>query len=284
MIIAKLKRRIFSGPGGRGLTATEVLLALALGVFVLGMTVTFFVRQNSLLRNENDQTLVRAKARYAIKLIAREIRMAGYGLPPGQAVSGYAESVGQPITATGPLDSLPGSAAAIGFRINRENVRTFLDFSSTAMISGTVLPVVDGSGFKSGDRIAIYNPGNKDTWDETLPTVASASTGSLTLQAALVHSYPSDPAARAIQVAKFSEVEIRIDNNGNIVKSVDGADSILISGAALGPDPGLYFDFHAAPSPRLVDRIGIRLKVMDPENSGAAIDIKTDVRLRNASS
>jgi hypothetical protein len=152
------------------------------------------------------------------------------------------------------------------------------------MISGSILPVVDGSGFKTGDNVAIYNPGDNTTWDEALSTVTSASAGSLTLQTALNHSYPSDPASRVIQVAKFNTVEIGIDNQGHITKAVDGVPTILIDGAVLGPDLGLEFDFHGAASALLVELVGIHLSVADPDNPGASIDIKTDVRLRNASS
>ena len=284
MIPGLLKKTVRPVLSRRGLTMPEVLLALAIGVFVLGLTISIFTRQNSLLKNENDQTLVRAKARHAIKLIAREIRMAGYGLAPGQAISGYAETAGSALIPTGPLDALPDAAAALGFRINRENVRTFLDYSSTSMVSGSILPVIDGSAFRSGDRIAIYNPGDDATWDEALPTVDTASAGSLTLQSALIHNYPRDPATRAIQVAKFSDYEIRLDAAGRIIKTVDGQASVLIDGAALGAIEGLRFDFHGAASPRLVELIGIHLHVVDPENPGASIEIKTDIRLRNAAS
>jgi len=270
--------------GGRGLTALEAVIALALGVFVLGAVVSFFTRESGVLKDENDQTLVRAKARHAIKLIAREVRMAGYGLAPGQAIFGFAETAGAALTNITPSDPLPAQAAAIGFRINRENVRTFFDYSSTTMISGSILPVVDGSGFKSGDNVAIYNPSDNTTWDEALTTVTSASAGSLTLQTALNHSYPSDPTSRVIQVAKYNNVEIGIDNQGHITKVVDGTPSVLIDGATLGPDLGLAFDFHGSASARMVELVGIHLSVADPDNPGASIDIKTDVRLRNATS
>jgi len=284
MIPARLKKAARPALSRHGLAVPEVMLALAIGLFALGLTVSIFTRQSSLLKNENDQTLVRAKARHAIKLIAREVRMAGYGLAPGQALSGYAESTGASLTSIGPLDALPDEAVALGFRINRENVRTFFDYSSTSVISGATLPVIDGSGFKSGDRIAIYHPGDDTKWDEALPTVASASADSLTLDSALIHAYPQDPAARAIQVAKFSDYEIRLDAAGRIIKTVDGQPSTLIDGAALGAIEGLRFDFHGAASPRLVELIGIHLRIVDPENPGASMEVKTDVRLRNAGS
>jgi prepilin-type N-terminal cleavage/methylation domain-containing protein len=65
-----------------GFSLIELMVASIIGLVALGGAIMVFTTQNNALKDENDGTKVRAKGRLAIKILAKEIRMAGYGLPP----------------------------------------------------------------------------------------------------------------------------------------------------------------------------------------------------------
>ncbi len=66
-----------------GFTLVEMMIASVIALIVIGGSIYVFTTQQSLLKDQNDNTKVRAKGRLAIKILAREVRMAGFGVPPG---------------------------------------------------------------------------------------------------------------------------------------------------------------------------------------------------------
>ena len=68
----------------QGLTLIELLIAMAMSVVVLGTTIFTYTKQEKVLRTESDKTYLRGLGRLAMEELAREIRQAGYGFPPGQ--------------------------------------------------------------------------------------------------------------------------------------------------------------------------------------------------------
>ena len=268
----------------RGFSLLELMFAMAIGLTVLAATIGVFVRQSEIVRDENDGTKIRAKGRQAIHILAREVRMAGYGLPPTQAIAGYAQASEPTMTEVLPDDLLPPTVNSIRFRINLENVRTFLDLSASGVSSASsTISVIDSSLFSSGDRIALFSPDDQTTWDENLLTIDSVSGNDISFAPVLIHTYNPDHIPGSVQVAKFIDYEIRLDeDNRQIVKSAAGLQTNLVNEVALATDNGLLFDFNGAETPAEVERIGIQLNLVDGNNPDAIIEFKTDVAIRNS--
>jgi prepilin-type N-terminal cleavage/methylation domain-containing protein len=269
-----------------GFTLIELLVAMVIAIVVLGVTISYFTKQQSLIQDENDGTKVRAKGRHAIKMIAREVRMAGYGLPPNEAISGYAVGPGAmvDIDSEDVVSPLPATANSLRFRLNLDNVRTSM-VSTGGDISGTSIPVYNGSGFQGNDAIVIYNPVD-DVREYT--TVTGSSAGAINVSG-LTETYSFGEYARHVMINKFNEYTIQLDGvNRRIVRVTDGGALVpLVNNVDLAAQDGLVFNFlektgDPAEFLATLDRIEIILNMIDPNNPNASIEFKTEVQIRNS--
>lgn len=176
----------------RGYTLVELLIAGAMGALMLGVVVSIFVKEDQVIQKETEETNIRAKGRHLLKVIAKEIRMAGFGLPPDVGVTD--------ISAT---DS-------ITFRSNLDDVRTTTPPGSVGTNAvaqnDTSITVVNGSGFSNGDSIVIYDPGFRDFELNTISGSPSAT--SLPLGTAVASTYTYATNSRLVTVNKFNTVII----------------------------------------------------------------------------
>ncbi len=246
----------------RGLTMSELIIGAFIGVIVLGVTVIIFTNQQKVLQDENDKTHIRAKGRHAVKQIAKEVRMAGFGLPATEG-----------ITAMG--------TNSISFRSNLDGVRTTTPPCSgcagtVAASSGDAnIIVVDGSGFSGGDKVVFHDPGFDKS--ET-NTVSGSAAFSIALTSGLTNDYVYGANTNLVTINKYNDITIALSGT-DITKTVDGVTSTLISDVAA--TNGLEFDFYGASTTTAVRKVGITVNLEDPDNSKAVIDFKTDVILRN---
>ena len=255
----------------RGASILELIIASGIGLIALAITISVFIQQQSLLKDENDGTKVRAKGRQAIKILAREIRMAGYGLPPGEAMTDIA------------------TANSISFRTNLTNDRreasTWIDQSGTGIAdTDTSLTVVDGTDFLNGDKIVVYQTG----WFRSKFFTANGNGTSTTIN--LADSGGSSTAfgspgytfgtkANLITVNKYDNWTIALVGD-EIQKTIDGANTTVLINELRTTSSGLQFDYVGILE-ATTSKIGITLNLLDPKNYDAAIEFKTDVTLRN---
>ena len=253
-----------------GLGLIELMIAAVIMLFVLAGTMKVFTYQQSIISDENAKAKVRAKGRYAIKLIAREVRMAGFGLPPFRA-----------ITNSNPL---PATVNTLSFRTNLQGAGTMVDSSSGPTDEGdTSISIVPGVAFSDGDRVVIYDPNDPEGDAFDLVTVegnVSASATSMDFSPALTNEYPLLATAQAIPINKYNHYTIFQDGD-QIKKNVDGVTVPIVNELELSSG-GLIFDFNGATDTAEVDIIGITLNMLDPNNPDASIAFHTDVTLRNS--
>ncbi len=266
----------------RGMSIVELTVAGAIGLIVLGGAVMVFTGQNDLLKDENDGTKVRAKGRQAIKILAKEIRMAGYGLPPASV--------------TQEDFVVDKSTNKIGFRTNKaadgSEARTYT--TAAISVNATSIAVDNGLGFNDGDKIMIYQTGYFRA-KECLVNGA----GTATQIGIVTCSVPPDTTttttfgadafdyavnANLILVSRFNTWEIELVGD-QIEKTIDGGNTtILINDLVPGPT-GLEFDYvnfnFEGAGQTSTSKIGITLNLLDPDNLDASIEFKTDVTLRN---
>lgn len=241
------------------MTLVEIMFAAAIGLIILGVAISVFVNQQSLLKNQNDNANIRAKGRLAIKILAKQIRMAGYGLPPNLGIQS------------------PLSTNSISFQSNLYDVTTALDPTGTGILStDTSLDVVDSSSFTFGDNIVIYHP---DFNIVNINSVQSIATGLINLSSAVGEAYTFGVNTKLITVNKYNDITIALSGT-KIQKTIDGKTVMLIND--VDASTGLVFDFSGATQPSMVRKIGITINLVDPNNTHAVIEFKTDVSLRNS--
>lgn len=62
----------------RGFTLVEILIALAIGLFMAGVVATLYVNMRNSFRYQEDFARLQESGRFALEAISRDIRMAGY--------------------------------------------------------------------------------------------------------------------------------------------------------------------------------------------------------------
>lgn len=61
-----------------GLTMIEILIALVLGVMLLGGTISMFIANKRIYNEQENMSRLQENARFALEILMRDIRMAGY--------------------------------------------------------------------------------------------------------------------------------------------------------------------------------------------------------------
>lgn len=253
-----------------GTSLVELMVAAVIAVIVLGGSIYVFTTQQSILKDQNDSTKVRAKGRLAIKLLAREIRMAGFGIPPGLGLTNIS------------------TANSISYRSNLdEKASTFLDSSGTGITPSDpkVLAVTGGNFFATDDEIIIYNPAYNDS---DFVTVTSASSNSIGFSGTLNNSYNFGDNAMVVYVNKYKEITIALTGNRITKQWGDDGDMgqvvTIINDIAASGLEFKYYNFIGVETTSLSDiqKIGITLNMLDPDNADAVIQFQTDVDIRNA--
>ena len=246
----------------RGIGLVEYMVGAVIAIMIIGVSIVVFTQQQTLLKNQNDSSNIRAKGRQAIKSLAKEIRMAGYGLPPNQGIQ----------------DTL--STTAITFRSNLDDVNTTLTPPPTgtgALINDSSLDVLSSAGFSNNDNIVIYQPDFNVT---ELNSVSGIGSGSISLGSLLDNDFEFGLNAKLILVNKYNTVVIEYTGT-QITKTIDGGTPIILVGDVASTN-GLAFDFNGAATAAAVDLIGITLNLVDVDNTDAVIEFKTDLSIRNS--
>lgn len=247
----------------KGYTFVEILIAMVIGVVVLGVVVSIFVQEDKVIQRESEETNIRAKGRHLLKVLAKEIRMAGFGLPPDVGVTD--------ISAT---DS-------VTYLVNLEDVRTSTppgSVGTNAVSSGdNSITVVDGTGFSNGDNVVIYDPSFRDY--ELNSVNGNPTATSIPLGTAVASTYTYSTNSRLVTVNKYNTVIVFQDGT-TVKKSIDGTISTIISDSSISE---LTFNYDSGTAAG-VDKIGITLTMVDPEDSSSGvIEFNSDVSLRNSS-
>ena len=105
-------RKLPNNPMG-GLTLVELLVAITLGAIILGGAVTLFVNNRDTYNTTNELSRLQETARYALDMMVKDIRMAGYF---GCADRGDTVTLNVPVVDPGELWDFnmdPGAGAII---------------------------------------------------------------------------------------------------------------------------------------------------------------------------
>ncbi len=241
---------------------TELLVSAVIGVLVLGVAVYVFSKQSDVMDKENTSTNLRAKGRHAIKLLTKEIKEIGFGLPSKTG-----------LVAPDPV----ANSSSITYRVNLDDVRastppTASDGGSENDTSLTV--VADGTTFSDGDKVIIYNPSYGDSELNTVDGTPSAT--SIPLGTGLASDYSYGANSKLVTINKYNDIVLDL-NGGNIRKTVDGGTSIPI----ISDVTALTFDFYGETQTTQVNAIGLTITMTDSDDTTITQDFSTDITLRN---
>jgi len=252
-----------------GLTLIETLMATAIGVLVLAAGYKIFTAQQDTLISMNQKNVIRADGRLAVETLARELRQVGFALPPSIKIIS--------------LDQKSLEYRAGG------DLQTSIPYEPSLTIAAnngdTSLNVVNAAGFSDLLNICIYDPA-KGVFELTsidgTPDVASEP-NILPLVEPLRNDYRFGVNSKFIRVSQYNNITIEQDGT-NINKVTNGDSSILLRN--VDPENGLnfeYFDESGNPTSDVlnVSKVAVTIRLVDPDNTSASIEFKTDVALRN---
>ncbi|MBI5611491.1 MAG: hypothetical protein HY942_00265, partial [Gammaproteobacteria bacterium] len=155
------RRRMPAGAGGYSLV--ELMVALAIGLFILGAVVSLFVTSKSSYRAQEGVDALQENGRYAIRALADDVRLAGFvGItydPIKVSPQKYtATAVGSACTATA------ADWVNFGQPIYGLNASTLSGAGSDARNAGAkVTGCVSSSEYKTGTDILVLRHANNQT-------------------------------------------------------------------------------------------------------------------------
>lgn len=240
-----------------GFTLIELLIVMFISTLLLTATISIFVKQERLMRDETTKTNLRALGRIAMAEMAKELRRAGFGFPGGEG-----------ITAMG--------ANSITIQGNIDEVLTTIAEDIT---SGNNVDVFDDSGFEDDDDIVISDP-SPGGLSETL-VIDDVGGGNIGATTNFVNNYLMED---GVLISQYHTLTYFYDSGNNrITRQEDGGGVVPVIGK-VDSLVFTYFDEDGNVTAVLSDvrRIGIQLTMNDTDgNSTITVVFNTDVNLRN---
>ena len=129
----------------KGFTIIELLIAMVIGIVLLGVAIYTYSKQEKLLREETRSLQTRDYARLAMDRVISNLLLAGYGFPPGDSAAGR--------PARGILNA---DATTITYVANTENKSAYANDDSS-IPSNDGLVVADASPFAINDNIVFFD-------------------------------------------------------------------------------------------------------------------------------
>lgn len=207
-----------SGPGPlsrlrrqRGMTIVELMIAMTIGLVVLGAVSTLFINVRQTFRSAESMSRIQENARYAIEMMARDIRMAGF------IGCGNLESITVNTIASAPVEELlfenslrgqdapDGTIAGIAL-VGADTITIKHGIDSDVHLAGNLKPEdtdvqIAGNpyGFAAGDVLMVSNCTNADVFRAT--TVSGSGTTTITHTGSRTGVYGED--AVVMRLAQF---------------------------------------------------------------------------------
>ena len=220
-----MKLLLIPSRGQAGFGLVELMIAMTLGLVLLGGIGYVFIGSRGAFRTTDNLSRVQENARYALDVMSRDIRMAGYvgcGNIASMTVNTIASALAPPMTAA---NALIGDNNGANFDLAHPSMRAAGDvlsimgaFGNGANLTGNLIPstanvLINGNadGFKQDDVLVVSDCTNADVFKVTNTPVSS---GTVTLMHAgnRVGTYGSD--AFVMRVDQYSYF-IGVNTAGN---------------------------------------------------------------------
>ena len=164
-----------------GFGLIEIMIAMTLGLVLLGGIGYVYIGSSGAFRTTDNLSRIQENARYALEIMSRDIRMAGY-IGCGNIASMTVKTIANP-----PVPAMSVNNALIGYdngsgwtnpsavpRVAGDVLSIMAAFGSGASLTGNLAPQnaniqVNGNpnGFKQGDVLAVTDCANADVFKVT---------------------------------------------------------------------------------------------------------------------
>jgi len=213
-----------------GFTLIEMLLAMSLGIVVMGVAIFTYNKQSTVLRIGNQETQTRGMARLAMDALVKNIQTAGSGMPPGDSKinDGANPPIYNPRNAQGISKA---SSTAMTLLANTDNINTFIINDPTASTDTFKVPPKSANTgdpettFAADDQVVIFDVSSPATTVRRIvKAVGSPSTKfDAMVFTANVNSDIITPIASSapFMVSKYHEITITFDSVAQTITLVD---------------------------------------------------------------
>lgn len=162
-----------------GMTIVELMIAMTIGLVILGAVSTLFINVQLSVRNADSMSRIQENARFAIELMARDIRMAGY-IGCGNLGSGTINTIANaPVPQLNASNAIRGQDAPSGTiagiaLVGGDTVTVMRGTGSDVHLVGNLLPDnaniqinSNPDGFAKDDVLMVTNCSNTDVFRVT---------------------------------------------------------------------------------------------------------------------
>ncbi len=271
----------------KGFTLIEMLVSMVIGIALLGTSIYSYTKQDSLLRDENSNVQLRDFARLAMDELVPDIRMAGYGFPPGDS------TVPRAAQALAVAD-----ATTFTYMANTDNISINSNADGIATTDNWVMcdnPAA--AGFAAGDNAVFFTASSPNEWNSY--TVDGVFATSIDWAVGEANGFLIETGTNGIPVivSKYHTISINYNAGTQLITVTDdngtavGGDDTTITVANNVSDLTFsYFDTDGNPLTALplsaadmgeVRRIQISVTVVDPVEASMTATLSTQTYLRN---
>jgi len=269
----------------KGFTLIELLIAMAISTLLLGAAMYTYTKQDQVLRDENKNLKLRDYARFAITELGENLRMAGFGFPPGDSAAG------RPAQGVSNAD-----ATTITFMANTENITTYAASDNDDPTSNAV-QVLDVSPFSVDDNVVFFNAEDPD--DGRFGLLTSVIPGPKLIGFGSQNGFTFEPIddGVAVMVNQYHTLTYTYNSVNQIITLTDdngtgnvGDDTTVTVASQVSSLTFSYFDADGAALTTLplnatdlgnVRRVQIMIIVVDDIDPDATATLITDVTMRN---
>lgn len=269
----------------KGFTLIELLIAMAISTLLLGAAMYTYTKQDQVLRDENKNLKLRDYARFAITELGENLRMAGFGFPPGDSAAG------RPAQGVSNAD-----ATTITFMANTENITTYAASDNDDPTSNAV-QVLDVSPFSVDDNVVFFNAEDPD--DGRFGPLTSVIPGPKLIGFGSQNGFTFEPIddGVAVMVNQYHTLTYTYNSVNQIITLTDdngtgnvGDDTTVTVASQVSSLTFSYFDADGAALTTLplnatdlgnVRRVQIMIIVVDDIDPSVTATLITDVTMRN---
>ena len=131
----------------KGFTLLEMMMAVAISAVVLATSFYIYNKQDKVLREENKSLQLRDFARLAMDEMVPNMRMAGYGFPPGDST-----------VPTPGWGIATASATIFAYSANTDNITLYANLDRPPGSTGVFVPLNGTVGaFSVGDNVVYFD-------------------------------------------------------------------------------------------------------------------------------
>jgi prepilin-type N-terminal cleavage/methylation domain-containing protein len=268
-------RSFYALKNQKGFNLLEMIIAMVIGILVMGVVILAFTKQQTLFKNQKDSTVVRETARFAALELTKDLRMIGYGVPSTC------------VDSTANIGAITlADVGHVTYYANTDDVGSTT--TANLVATNTAITVNSAAGFVNGGTIAIFSSMTTPVVCE-IKTIKSASgvVGNvINITTGLANAYTT---ANSTVVNSVHTVDILYNAaNTKFTKSIDGAAKDTehvatmtltynnLTSATLSPLP------LSAANRSIVRNIVVGLTLTDPKNPSVATTTdNTQINLRN---